>query len=139
MNLRQLFALGALGPLGVGCGQVGLESYSAATATTVGAEAGGQVILEPSGDIDFDVVSTADPAAVRTATVRVNEGGAVFLFDIYLGDLTSSAFSLGEDDLPLPLRMEPDSEFPFNILFAPTPQASSPVSWCSRSRPVTTN
>ncbi len=97
-----------------GCDRMGLEPYYADT----GGASGIVLDIEPEGTVTFDPRSPESPPAHQDVTLRSVGTEDVPVIDIYLDDLTSRAFSIG-DDLPLPRKIPPGNEYPVTVSFQP--------------------
>jgi hypothetical protein len=96
-----------------GCGSMGLDITD--TGDTPLALLG----VDPMGDIDFGRVSPAKPKSALQDVVLYAQGeGTLAIVDVYLSNVTSEAFTM-RNNLPLPIRLDADGEFPVQVRFLP--------------------
>jgi len=96
-----------------GCGTMGLGVMDTGEVSVA------SLGVDPMGDIDFGRVSPAKPKSELQDVVLYADGeGTLVIVDVYLGSATSDAFSMRQD-LPLPIRLEDNGEFPVQVRFMP--------------------
>ena len=100
-----------------GCGSYGLQVFDTGGASsTLG--------IDPMGGIEFGEHSPALEKSVRKEVVLWVDGDApLAIVDVYLEGASSDAFSIS-DELPLPIRLQPEGDFPLQLRFAPYAKGS---------------
>ena len=111
-HLHQAAVLVALlGGLSAGCGTMGLEAVDMV-------DWGPVLEIDPTGDIAFARQSPEAPPSTEELILCSAGVTPVSIIDVYLDEYTSEAFYT-RDDLPLPIRLAPDEEYPVDLHFAP--------------------
>ncbi|MCB9758771.1 MAG: hypothetical protein H6739_02945 [Alphaproteobacteria bacterium] len=110
--MRTLHLTSALGlALGLtACGSFGLDPF-------VVSDEAGRLTIDPTDELRFPQTSPAGDPIVLEVVMGVMGDTAVLIEDVTIEDDRASAFSLAE--LPLPLRLQPGSEFPVDVYFLP--------------------
>lgn len=98
------------------CSNLGLDAFSVDTGS--GTE-GSVLEIVPTGEVDFGSMSPDSPSAFQDITLKSTGDQQVAIIDVYLDEMTSQAFQLTSDDLPLPIRLQPGKDFPVTVSFSP--------------------
>lgn len=96
-------------------GCTGLSAYNRDTGVQ-----GPALTVSPEGGIDFGYVKQDSLPAEKEITLSSVGSENVRIIDIYLDDLSSTAFSVyNYSELPLPKPLKPGDDFVFKVTFAP--------------------
>lgn len=99
--------------LATGCGTYGLD------ATDTGGMAS-SLGIDPFGEIDFGKHDLDAPKSARKDVVLFVDGDQpLAIIDVFLEGGNSEIFRLPED-LPLPILLQPGTDFPISLRFSPT-------------------
>jgi hypothetical protein len=95
-----------------GCGSIGLDVMDTGGMNSI-------LGVDPAGQIDFGQHNASAEKAVRKDIVLWVDGGQpLAIVDVYLDETGDSSFWMS-NDLPLPIRLSPDMEFPVEVRFNP--------------------
>lgn len=96
-------------------GCTGLTAYNRDTGIQ-----GPALEVDPAGGLDFGFQKPSEDPTQREVTLSSVGSENVRIIDIYLDDLSSTAFTVyNYAELPLPKPLKPGDEFAFKITFAP--------------------
>lgn len=95
-----------------GCGSIGLDVMDTGGMDSI-------LGVDPAGQIDFGQHNaSAEKAARKDIVLWVDGGQPLAIVDVYLDETSDSSFWMSSD-LPLPIRLSPDMEFPVEVRFNP--------------------
>jgi len=95
-----------------GCGSIGLDIMDTGGMNSI-------LGVDPAGQIDFGQRNaSATKAARKDIVLWVDGGQPLAIVDVYLDETSDSSFWMSSD-LPLPIRLSPDMEFPVEVRFNP--------------------
>jgi hypothetical protein len=95
-----------------GCGSIGLDTMDTGGMNSI-------LGVDPAGQIDFGQHSASAAKAARKDVVLWVDGGQpLAIVDVYLDTASDSSFWMS-NDLPLPIRLSPDMEFPIEVRYNP--------------------
>jgi len=95
-----------------GCGSIGLDVMDTGGMSSI-------LGVDPAGQIDFGQRNaSATKAARKDIVLWVDGGQPLAIVDVYLDETSDSSFWMSSD-LPLPIRLSPDMEFPVEVRFNP--------------------
>ena len=95
-----------------GCGSVGLDVMDTGSATST-------LAVDPAGQIDFGSHSTDAAKSFRKDVVLSVDGAQpIAVVDIYIDETSDPSFWMSPN-IPVPIRLKPDSVFPIEIRFQP--------------------
>jgi len=95
-----------------GCGSIGLDVMDTGGMGSI-------LGVDPAGQIDFGQHRASAEKAIRKDVVLWVDGGQpLAIVDVYLDNASDSSFWMS-NDLPLPIRLSPDMEFPVEVRFNP--------------------
>ncbi len=95
-----------------GCGSIGLDVMDTGGMNSI-------LGVDPAGQIDFGQHNaSATKAARKDVVLWVDGGQPLAIVDVYLDETSDSSFSMS-NDLPLPIRLSSDMEFPVEVRFNP--------------------
>ena len=95
-----------------GCGTIGLDIMD-----TGGMDS--SLGVDPAGQSDFGQhKASAEKAARKDVVLWVDGGQPLAIVDVYLDEDSDSSFWMS-NDLPLPIRLSPEMEFPVEVRFNP--------------------
>jgi hypothetical protein len=96
-----------------GCGSIGLDVMDTGGMDSI-------LGVDPAGQIDFGQHhASAEKAARKDIVLWVDGGRPLAIVDVYLDETSDSSFWMSSD-LPLPIRLSPDMEFPVEVRFNPS-------------------
>ena len=91
------------------------DSYGA---TSDGGGFDSDLSIDPTGEVDFGIL-VLDSGLQQAEMVLWSAGESpVVILDVFLDGGSGSGFYVN-DDLPLPLTLEPEAEFPVKVFFDP--------------------
>lgn len=102
----------AIAFLTAGCGSVGLDAFDTGGMGSI-------LGVDPAGQIDFGEHSTASAKSARKDIVLWVDGEApLAVVDVFLDTESDSSFWMS-GELPLPIRLLPDRQFPVEVRYLP--------------------
>ena len=98
-----------------GCGSVGLDVMDTGGMAST-------LAVDPAGQIDFGSHSTDATKSIRKDVVlSVHGDQPIAVVDVYIDDTSDPSFWMSPN-IPVPIRLQPDSVFPIEIRFQPDDQ-----------------
>jgi len=95
-----------------GCGTIGLDVMDTGGMGSI-------LGVDPAGQIDFGQHrASASKAARKDVVLWVDGGQPLAIVDVYLDEDSDSSFWMS-NELPLPIRLSPEMEFPVEVRFNP--------------------